>query len=95
MSEPIKKGDLVMVVRWPCCGVVLGRIGVVRSFGVFDLSDCAHCGKETGVKGVRFARIEGRDSLWPLPWVKRIPPYNQLEHFRTEELLRRDVKEKA
>jgi hypothetical protein len=94
MDKPISVGDLVMVVRPnPCgCSHSVGNIFTVDHIEGGP-NYCASCGE-------RFADVldAWQDGLgWAARVVclKRIPPYSQLEHFRTEELLRRDVKEKA
>lgn len=95
MSEPIKVGDLVQVVKVNhCCGsdVNLGHIFVADHIQGGP-NRCASCGR-------RFANSvdvwsTGSDWSAEITRLKRIPPMSQLEHYRSEELLRRDVKEPA
>jgi hypothetical protein len=91
-DKAISVGDLVVVVRGHECGI--GNTGVVRTIGLSTGSGkCDICGEiVSSIPNEPLAYI-GR---WVQTWrLKRIPPYDQLEHFRTEESLRRDVKEKA
>ena len=92
MDKPISVGDLVQIVKpKPCCGQYsLGFIFRVESINLagWFCSSCGFSGEDpcalySPAIGVGIARL------------KRIPPYDQLEHFRSEELLRRDVKVKA
>ena len=92
MSEPIKVGDLVVVVRGHCSDVAVGKI-----FNVLRLSPgmtrCIQCGRvaevtiavstECGPNGVP----HGSDVLN----VRRIPPLDELDGVKTEE----DIREPA
>lgn len=98
MSEPIKVGDLVMVVRWGgCCNGRIGQIFQVARTGSWDLhGKCSLCGANSIItESFEYAEAANATQRAPFQWLKRIPPMSQLEHFRTEELLRRDVKEPA
>lgn len=79
MSEPIKVGDLVQVVKpWPCCGrsACVGQIftvgwisgGLLRRHG-------EGCTLKDGVSAQ-----DPRDGLWVLlEMLKRIPPLDDLK----------------
>lgn len=83
-NESIKVGDLVAVVRWPCCGKGLGRIAkVVRPlsnpFG--RRSPCSICGVDSHEQhGFRLSDGWGV----PTAWLKRIPPLEELEGEKTD-----------
>lgn len=88
MSETIKVGDLVQIVRWSCCGAYLGaifRVVEVDSYGMPPR--CRQCGADIQHKTFAF---EGSGiAFWaaPLSWLKRIPPLDELEgEKRREEL---------
>jgi len=97
-DKPISVGDLVMVVRYMDCGCNLGNIGTVIGFARIHRDECDDCSTGSCLPhsgdGVR-VKDAGGIARYPMEWLKRIPPYEQLKHFRSEELLRRDVKEKA
>ena len=87
MSEPIKVGDLVQVVRPQICGCnhSMGSIFIVDHIeGGPNI--CSGCGRkfadvlDAWQKGAQWAA--GVHSL------KRIPPLSELEGQRTEETLR-------
>lgn len=101
MSEPIKVGDLVMVVRGHSCAMEL--IGGVP-FKVEDIAQvsgwaCNRCNaKGNGEihfsasghnvpKGTKLLWSRGRGYL-PLAWLKRIPPIEELEREKLKEKLR-------
>ena len=85
MSEPIKVGDLVMLVR-ECCPVdsAIGKI-----FSVAELRNhsywCHYCRWSAGQ--LSGARVNGQDShcSYPLSWLKRIPPLSELEGENRDE----------
>lgn len=91
MSEPIKVGDLVMVVRWGGCKCN-GRIGLVYQVahvGSWDLGGtCGNCGTESVIPpGVKFQYANsssGRPNV-PLQWLKRIPPLSELGDVKNDE----------
>lgn len=91
MSEPIKVGDLVMVVCGSaCCDSrhTNGWIFVVDNFYTGDFGACRNCGKRG--RGT-LARRAGDKDGWDLPRLKRIPPLPELEGQRTQE----DIREPA
>ena len=82
----IRKGDLVMVVRWPhpeshFIRTRLGEVFEVTTIGParcyvcgYDFPQCAYIGTE----GIFHIGI-------PLPWLKRIPPLSDLEGVNERE----------
>lgn len=80
MSEPIKVGDLVAVIRGNGCHCSkdcdswLGRIFVVESLGKLE-TKCYYCRAPFGVRPVANT---GQFSL-QLNRLKRIPPLDELE----------------
>lgn len=86
MSEPIKTGDLVMVVRGHSC--VLASIGGVP-FRVNDILPvrgggwhCNRCGEKNLTPDSDGANLAGfhsiRDRAIPLKWLRRITPLGEL-----------------
>lgn len=94
MSEPpIAVGDLVQVIR-SCCDDQLGLVFRVMRIGVTRNNICCVCLKKTIKDGIPNAKAaDGYD--WPTPWLKRIPPLDELESTRTAEPLREPHKEPA
>ena len=90
MSEPIKVGDLVVVVHWPCCGFNLGKVATVAAIDHLNNTRCSGCGsRPLGIPNADMVP-NGIGSLAcaPLAWLKRIPPLSELESERTQEDLR-------
>ena len=88
MSEPIKVGDLVQVVRPTPCGhnTVVGRVFVVKSISRgSSFNWCLSCGHRWGPEDQAESGAYFGASLWRL---KRIPPLSELEGQRTEEKLK-------
>lgn len=96
MNERIRLGDLVRVVRWPCCGRFVGTIFKVTDMGVFP--DSIQCGPRGGgcmtehaVSMQAWACDDsipdgtGRCKVAPVAWLKRIPPLSELESTETNE----------
>ena len=92
MSEPIREGDLVQIVR-PCpyCGCAddVGLIYVVRE--IFDTDNptdcCGDASWDTCANGYKV----GDDIGQPLRCLKKIPPLSELEGHPTQE----DIREPA
>lgn len=88
MSEPIKVGDLVMVVR-VCCTAYMDGAGPIfrvhKIHGVGRGSTCAYCG---AMLPNTDRATEGALVGVPLPWLKRIPPLSELESEKHKEDLR-------
>lgn len=86
MSEPIKVGDLVCVVRDKCCGRRLGLTFVVGEIwdGGKRKGSCFYCGFKP--REAIACSDNSPDSLGaPLSWLKRIPPLSELESEKREE----------
>jgi hypothetical protein len=85
MSEPIKPGDLVMVVRPSECGC---RSSFGRTFRVsqvwHDITDipCPQCG--VLVRETSFAFMD-TDEAGELFRLKRIPPLSELDDVKNNE----------
>jgi hypothetical protein len=85
----IKVGDLVMVVR-DCCGHDIGKIATLESAHPADewasQWECGRCGARLQ-HSLAIGRLpslsstprEKRRGWWPLRWLKRIPPLDELE----------------
>ena len=88
-SQAISVGDLVQVVRWPCCGEFLG---ITYRVGRFEnmVCDCKKCGAPMPLTSFV---LEATSPAWCVPreWLKRIPPLSELEGVKTEE----DIREPA
>jgi len=41
--RPIQAGDLVMVVRWPCCGINVGKVAKVARIDTIMGVYCTSC----------------------------------------------------
>ena len=85
MSEPIKVGDLVVVVRGHKCDV-----GAV--YRVSSIQKNVH-GWVCGVCGFRklfHSAWADRGDCYgaPLPWLKRIPPLEELEGEKRDEQIK-------
>ncbi len=84
MSEQIKVGDLVVVVRvnHRCSEYLLGRIGVVNDIPVTHIGiECNKCGMHNlAFPNSPVAVITLRTRGWvPLSWLKKIPPLSEPE----------------
>lgn len=77
MSEPIKEGDLVQIVRWPHehGDHRLGHVFIVQGF--FCMCHCPTC--DTVFEESAAKNIDGQGV--PLSWLKRIPPLDDLEQI--------------
>ena len=103
MSEPIKVGDLVAVVkpgRARCCDGGLGAIFTVTSIGKPLRSNggtgwsCSFCGRSGNFTAPDTDAVaEGLEGVTGIPVrrLKRIPPLSELEGERTQE----DISEPA
>jgi hypothetical protein len=87
MSEPIKAGDLVIVIRGQhCCGGTGRSLGKIRSVTEIrhGMMRCREC-------NARHERTYARTSVgksYDISRLKRIPPLSELEGERTKEDLR-------
>ena len=90
-DRPIQVGDLVQVVRvgqWPCdCpSTIVGHIFTVSRIVPQLLTCCGGCGFRLGASTCVFG-LEGGAAV-EIERLKRIPPLDELEGQRTEEVLR-------
>lgn len=81
MSEPIKVGDLVVMVRACCSQRAEDRSGFFgKPFTVADIRTpfvlCPNCGWETTAPKAYAAHNKGGVMV---AWLKRIPPLSELE----------------
>lgn len=87
MEKPISVGDLVMVVRGHACtvsafGGLPVRVGEIRApYG--KSWDCARCGGKKVAPTSPYVPHNG--AALPLPWLKRIPPLDELEDVKRDE----------
>lgn len=93
MSEPIKEGDLVAVVRpTPCCAstVGMGSVYTVVHLGRFSLQ-CLCCGEvfEDETQAAQFFIEASPGKTYPtghlISRLKRIPPLEELEGEKRDE----------
>ena len=73
-EKPISVGDLVMVVRWPCCGYHLGKVFTVVSQSV-GILECANC--HTVFRGGHQSEsdLPNGNVCWAeTSWLKRLDP---------------------
>lgn len=87
MSEPIKVGDLVVVVRpQVCCGSTK-RLGAIftAEYITGGANYCANC--ETKFSNSVDAWQRGMEWSMPVDRLKRIPPLNELEGVDEKETL--------
>lgn len=86
MSEPIKIGDLVAIVR-SCCvgfrdGVSIFRVESMRP--TRTSARCSTCGGELPKEP--YAADAPQYPGAPVSWLKRIPPLEKLEGLESEEV---------
>jgi hypothetical protein len=83
MSEPIKAGDLVMIVK-DFCGCDIGEIFVAGEIQnrFNSLQVCNECGTYGDTPILRTRRLKG---WYPVSWLKRIPPLSELDDVRQDE----------
>jgi hypothetical protein len=84
MDKPISVGDLVVRVR-SCCGVHVGTIRRIEGFSEPTECQCITCGSKNGVMVKAYFEGDATPSACPLPWLKRIPPLEELDDVRTED----------
>ena len=85
----IKVGDLVQVVKWPCCGRLLGHVFTVgKLWNVDSPHRCMYCGTDAP-KGIAAVSMESPTDVGGMvQWLKRIPPLEELEGQNQKEDLR-------
>ena len=84
MDRPIQVGDLVQVVRWPCCDKHLGKTTDVVGFYTIEGGGAMCCGSMNYPVGAAGAILKGQ-FFAPISWLKRIPPLDELEGTKTDE----------
>lgn len=90
MSEPIKVGDLVVMIGFCCIKGEAG--GFPRKFGIpyrvekmiKEHRSCSYCHTSWGSMWAG----DDRNSGSPTKYLKRIPPLSELEGERTQEKLK-------
>lgn len=82
MSEPIKVGDLVMVMRNHCNDHAVGTIFQVRSLLGDQFTYCPRCGSKGHFGELAELEFSGFHNRMPLSWLKRIPPLEELQTYR-------------
>ncbi len=84
MSEPIKVGDLVIVIHICCDGVntPLGKITTIAEIR-HNVTCCDKCGQRNDT--THAASIQNFQNGLPLSWLKRIPPLAELEGEKRDE----------
>ena len=89
-DKPISVGDLVMVVRWPCCGLILGYIARVSNIDHMRGTYCVECRRVYNNEPNADFFYQGPGSLAcaPLSCLKRIDPDLLKETESTELTLR-------
>ena len=80
--------DAYIVVQHPCCGKALGRIvfgsAILPAYPSVECGLCGH--KFRGMQGTRLLRADGKHGpLYPLSWLKKIPPLDESETRETRE----------
>ena len=76
----IQEGDIVVIVRWPCCGQWLGMVMTVQQFNL-DLPDneiceCGGCGATHPWMFTFYNEMKG---IVPLSWVRKLKPLTSEE----------------
>ena len=86
MSEPIKPGDLVVVIRGSeCCGTAqtVGYIGRVISGARYPITRCPVC--QTTHPSTNEWLLLSNDMVYTTRRLKRIPPLGELEGEKQKE----------
>jgi hypothetical protein len=89
MSGPIRVGDLVMVIKSCCRQNVRAPIFVVADldYQTDDGETCRYCGAAAPNERAAADHSHGRFFVYPLSWLKRIPPLDELESEKHKEEL--------
>lgn len=82
----INPGDLVVVMRWPCCGVNIGKIATVKEIhGHAEDGTCVTCQTLSVITGpFQYAIIHTGRPI-PLAWLRRIPPLDELDDVKSDQ----------
>ena len=86
MSEPIRVGDLVQIVRTTlCCNNIraIGATFIAKKIRDGNRAYCVSCGSTEPV-----AVVDGLEFTTDIRRLRRIPPLSELEGRTTEEGLR-------
>lgn len=86
MSE-IKAGDLVMVVRWPCCGSGLGLIRQALEIEVTtSVLVCSDCRSPHRINdAVRTDASNHAQAVWASrAWLRKMPPLSEADEAQAE-----------
>lgn len=84
MSD-IREGDLVMVVRWPCCHRLIGAIFRVLEFSAPLERVPPICGYCSAAHQHMACATDDKGYNYPLPWLKKIPPLVEPSHTERRE----------
>ena len=85
MSERIAVGDLVQVVKWPCCNRHTGKIFTVVNISGSGGVACAGC-RAIHYGAHSESDLQDGDVCWaPNAWLKRIPPLDEIESIKRDE----------
>ena len=96
MSEPIKVGDLVRIVKNHGCtldrphrgiGFITTVERIERAFA-YHCKGCDEVVRELNGHMLMYGRTSIGPGYYPLAWVKRIPPLSELEGEKQKEDLR-------
>lgn len=87
-DNAIRVGDLVCVVRFPCCGACLGVVMTVTRFlsteSDYQCSKCKHWhGLAYLPTAIDDTKIGNRH--FPLSWLRRIPPLWELDEAERKQ----------
>jgi hypothetical protein len=88
MSEPIKVGDLVRVVRACDCKPLrgYGTIFMVEKIETAFNLTCKHCSAVIrDGRPLAYGTISKGSGWHPLAWLRRIPPLSELDDVRQDE----------
>jgi hypothetical protein len=83
VDEPIKVGDLVVIVGDCCDGELIGSIGTVERLHTDGLM-CMRCGFDSDGHGAVVRLRKGIDKQL-YSWIRRIPPLSELDDVKHDE----------
>ena len=85
MSEPIKVGDLAMLVRDHGCQGGVGVVGFIVQIDRIYAPTPVECSCGVPVLTEAAFAIDGHRYSAPMFWLKRIPPLSELEGEKRDE----------
>lgn len=87
MDETIRKGDLFRIIHAHCdaSAKCIGRFYVASDVTTTGTGICKLCGKPAGLPPTVAIVEFGSGGRWPMPWVKKVPPLDELEGQKTQE----------